>query len=142
MSVYKYSSFKNVRIVPMEYGEETIEEVQEEFFENRLPKKDKKYNCYGNGIMADEDDLLLFQYDNHIVASAIYIDCNKTVGEEAKEFKNHILIELGTIKTFKPISQDELNNYFVRDLRNAKHIIKKSEIKNIDDFLNRLELPR
>lgn len=142
MDQYKPEYINNIRIIPMEPDEETIEEIQSEYFEDRLPNDEVFYFCFGKGINIEEDDLLLFQYSNHIVASAIGIKCNKTHGELSKLFKHHIILKTNSIKTFKPITQDELNVYIKRTLRNAPHFIKKNEVNNLTEFLDRLEEKR
>ncbi len=142
MNQYKPKYINNIRIIPMEPDEETIEEIQIEYFEDRLPNDEIFYFCFGKGINIEEDDLLLFQYSNHIVASAIGIKCNKTYGELSKLFKHHIILKNNSIKTFKPITQDELNIYIKRTLRNPSHFIKKNEVNNLAKFLDRLEEKR
>lgn len=138
------SMFKNVRIVPMKVDTDTIENVQEEYFENRLPNSDTFYNFYDKGLNAEEDDLLLFQYDNHIIASATFVACKnyKKTDPLYAQFKRYLLLLPGSIRTFKPISETELQTYINRDLKNVKHIIKKYEIINLQAFLERLCIPR
>lgn len=138
------SMFKNVRIIPMKVDTDTIEHVQEEYFEDRLPNDEKFYNFYDKGLIAEEDDLLLFQYENHIIASAVFVSCEEIRKTDPlyPEFKKQLLLYPGSIRTFKPISETELQTYIEKDLSNIKHIIRKYEIKDLPRFLDRLCIPR
>ena len=101
---------KNIRIIPMSKNEETfkgmsIEKAQDVFFKDLLINEcDNKYYFSGlSGIEVKYDDILLFQYDNHVIASAIVIDYNKK--------DRCMVLREDTINTFKPIDKEELKTY-------------------------------
>ena len=101
---------KNIRIIPMSKNEETfkgmsIEKAQDVFFKDLLINEcDNKYYFSGlSGIEVKYDDILLFQYDNHVIASAIVIDYNKK--------DRCMVLRKDTINTFKPIDKEELKTY-------------------------------
>ena len=101
---------KNIRILPMSKKEETfkempIEKVQEMFFKDILVNEcGNKYYFSGlSGIEVKYEDIILFQYDNHVIASAIVIDYDK---------KNRCMVlRDNTINTFKPIDKEELKQF-------------------------------
>lgn len=97
-----------IRIEPMNENNETFKEmnvkqIQIEYFMKYLPYKEIGWYWYENlGLTAEQDDLILFQMNNTIIASAKY-DMKL---EKSKAFK----VKTNTIKIFKPITKDELCN--------------------------------
>ena len=105
---------KTVRILPMNHENETfvgktIEEVQKGFFCKTLIEN-KGWYYYGvSGLKAEAGDLVLFQMDNQIIASALYKEQLPVYGD--KDSNGAILFYCYSIKIFKPIFGDELVNY-------------------------------
>ena len=83
----------------------TIEEVQEKFFKDILINEcENKYYFSGlKGINIKYEDILLFQYDNHIIASAIVIDYDKR--------NRCIILKEDSVKTFDSIDKIELKSF-------------------------------
>lgn len=113
--------YKMIRILPMDKDDEfeqiEINEVQSEFFIKDLPnRKDEnasgKY-CYKKQglIIKEQPTLVLFQYDNKIVACA---DLTNVVKFEIPKgiYRGALYFEPASIKTFDPIDNDEINNIF------------------------------
>ena len=106
-----------IRIIPMsmddpEFVGKTIEQVQNDFFMDSLPNKENGWYYYARvGLDAKSGDLLLFQMQNQIIATAV-LDMVLKFGRPTDE-GNHgtYVLYKDTIKTFKPISVEELKKY-------------------------------
>lgn len=109
---------KTVRILPMnhelEFNNKNIEEVQNEFFLGSLKNgyKDIPKGVYyyrTKGLSSKDGDLILFQMDNQIIASAIFQDSIpfERIFNDIK-YNGELWVHQDTIKIFNPISNDEL----------------------------------
>jgi len=135
-----------IRILPMdkkyEFNDLTFQEVQDAFFLDELPKRKDihgqgKYCYKKQGMSADEGStLVLFQYDNQIIACA---DLNKIIKLSSPEDVYHgaFYFEPSSIKVFNPISNNEINTDFncSKKFGQIKHSLNP---KYINNFLNRL----
>lgn len=136
-----------IRILPMdkeyEFNGSNIKDVQINFFLNELPnRKDKdgqgRYCYKSHGMKADDGStLVLFQYDNKIIASAklshiIKFDKSNDVYHGAFYF------EPTSIKIFEPITNENINDDFHCKIKfgQVKYILNA---KYINDFFNRLK---
>lgn len=100
-----------IRIEPMTENNETfkgkdIKEIQtkcfmEDFREVGVGKACGWYEYENYGLEAEEGDLILFQMNNSIIASAKYV----MKLEKAKAFK----VDINTVRIFKPILKEELS---------------------------------
>jgi 5-methylcytosine-specific restriction protein A len=135
-----------IRIIPMsksdEFDNETIEGVQQEYFFNDLIyRQDCKYYYRKQGINSRDGSLVLFQYDNKIIASAQLKDVEKyddiKVGEYG-EYSGAIVFYKETIQVFQPIEANELKNI---DLKFNKFSQTKQflNINNLEQILNLLK---
>ena len=104
-----------VRILPMSFEDEEfkghdINYVQNVFFKKTLIENKGYYEYQTTGIEAKSGDLVLFQLDNQIIASAIYEDIlrYKVVSKDGN--KGSYKFDTKTIKIFKPISKEELSS--------------------------------
>ena len=103
-----------IRIIPMsnedpEFIGKTIKEVQKDFFEGSLITEENGWYYYAqSGLEAEENDLLLFQMNNSIIASAI-LDMVVNFPKPTKEGNyGAYVLKTNTIKTFNPIDKEEL----------------------------------
>lgn len=107
----------SVRIIPMsleneEFVGKTVEQVQNEFFLETLPIKESGWYYYDkSGLNSVQGDLLLFQMDNSIIASAIYKDTISFDKRANAENGGVISVYTDSIKIFKPITKEELKTY-------------------------------
>ena len=134
-----------IRIIPMskstEFDNETIEQVQQQYFLNDLIyKQDCKYYYRKSGIKSRDGSLILFQYDNKIIASAQLRDVEKY--EEIKEgkygeYSGEIAFYKETIQVFKPIEANELKNIDRRfnKLSQTKQFLNTKKLKQFLDLL-------
>lgn len=125
---------------------ENIEYVQEEYFEDRLPNEEKGwYKYYNKGLDSQTGDLLLFQYKNHIIASAIFEQVIRVPDSRIDDFlyKGAIVLKKNSIKTFKPITTIELDRLIGhKKLDLVKYSIDKANIKDLVVFIDRLDVSR
>lgn len=143
--IYENLNCKEIRIFAMSKDEprfknKTYLDVQTDFFKGDLvkakAKEKEKEKCeflyYRNGIKISGDTLVLFKFDNQIIASAIVTDCKKkSEVRHGVEHKGALYIDDSTIKVFKPISISKL----LKEIPNLKYSTRgssKIEIENLD----------
>lgn len=122
-----------VRVLPMDQKDEfeglTIEEVQKDFFLNQLPKREGEYRYKAKGLIAYKvTTLVLFQYDNHIIACA---DLDKIVKFEKIEediYRGAFYFNPNSIKVFAPMTNADINNIFkcTKKFGQVKHSLDTS----------------
>lgn len=139
-----------VRILPMdrkfEFKNWSIEKVQRNFFLQDLPNKEAngrkgRYLYKEKGMVADKGSVVLFQYDNMIIASAIltYIekfdepqygddDADDSYYDKVK-YTGAFYFEPSSITVFDPINSDEVNKIWnkFKVFSNARHDLKPPE---------------
>ena len=120
-----------VRILPMdrkiEFRDQPIEEVQQDFFLKSLPYregngKSGKYLFKEKGMNADQGCIVLFQYDNQIIASAKLTDSEKFTepqyGDDFSKdpyysnfkYSGAFYFEPSSISVFDPVTADEIKS--------------------------------
>lgn len=134
-----------IRIIPMSLNDEeftdmNIKDVQEKFFMKNLIDVNKGWYYYGkNGLIAETGDLLLFQMENSIIASAVLEQVMKFKKATIEGNTGALVIDRKTIKVFNPISKDELKQY-IPDFVAFNQTKGKYEIKevNIEELYKRM----
>lgn len=129
-----------IRILPMDHNNsefinKEIKQIQNDYFMNTLPIDEKCLYYYEKkGLNAKDGDLILFQMDNNIIASAIY--------DFDTKIKPAFFVEKDSIKVFKPITYDELSK-IINDLYKFGRVKSCYDISNVDmEQLNaRMDLP-
>lgn len=127
----------NIRIIPMslnddEFEGKDIEYVQKEYFKGTLDKTNKGWYYYGkNGLEAQSGDLLLFQMENSIIASAELEDviCFKKTSIDGNN--GALILNRKTIKIFKPITKEELKKY-IPDFIAFNQVKQKYDSKEVN----------
>ena len=108
-----------IRLIPMNHEKEfknrSIENIQKEFFmgEEMPLSAGGNCRCYNDtfGLNdVDEGDLLLFQMDSTIIASAELFSGITNISNEPG-YKATYLLKKSSIKVFKPITYEELNSH-------------------------------
>ena len=101
----------------IEFKEKTIEEVQEDFFMGELEYGSENipagvYYYRVSGLNSELGDLVLFQMDNQIIASAVF-EASKPKKRiiDGIQYNGEFWFDQDTINIFKPISSEELQNY-------------------------------
>ena len=115
-----------------EFQEKSINEIQNDYFINYL-NYDGWYKYEKNGLNAEVGDLLLFQMNNSIIASAIY--------SMPMAKSNHFVVQKGTVKVFKPIDKDEFMGMFngFKRFSNAKFSIDPTK-EQMDLLIKRMDI--
>jgi|GEM_PF-6657043 len=102
-----------IRIIPMnkslEFNDKPIEIVQKEFFIEDLRNRD---NCLfylrSGGIKSNKNTLLLFQYDNRIIACAKLVAIIKYNDKYDGIYSEALSIDRSSIQIFDPIKPSEI----------------------------------
>lgn len=137
---------EEIRIIPMsrsdEFDNQTIEEVQQQYFLNDLVyRQDCKYYYRKSGINSIKGSLILFQYDNKIIASAQLKSIEKydeIQSGQYGEYRGAIAFYDETIQVFTPIEVDELKSIDpkFKKFSQTKQFIDVNNLKQIIDLLN------
>lgn len=108
-----------IRIIPMskeEFANKSVEEVQNDYFKDELINENKcEYYYRTKGIKCEQNTLFLFQYDNHIIASAILEEIEQFPSETKGEYRGSWKLKQDSICVFDPITCEELQ-YVVPEL--------------------------
>lgn len=118
-----------------EFKGKSIKQVQIDYFMRILPIEEKGWYYYQNkGIQAESGDLILFQMNNVIIASAIFDINIKNVPA--------FTVDIDTIKVFKPITNEELSS-IIFNLNKFDRIKRVYNVENVNMELlfNRMNLP-
>jgi len=133
--------YKMIRILPMDRDDEfydmEIGEVQSEFFLDELPKRNDehgtgKYHYKKKGLILEEElTLVLFQYDNKIIASANLVNVIK-FKEPYGIYNGALYFEPNSIRTFDPISNQKINDIFHDSVKfgQIKHKLNSLHVKD------------
>lgn len=104
---------KQIRILPMsslEFPDENVEDVQQKFFLGDLiHKKNGLYKYRSSGLNAPEGSLILFQFENMLIASATLKGIEKYESPINDQYYGAYQFDTSTIKVFQPISLAEIN---------------------------------
>lgn len=135
-----------VRIIPMSLCDEefinmSIKDIQENFFKNTLINVSKGWYYYGEkGLDANEGDLLLFQMDNSIIASAKLDNIIRFLKPTIEGNTGALVLDCKSIKTFDPISKTELKEFIhqFNSFNQVKQRFNKEEV-NIEGLNERMK---
>ena len=104
-----------IRVIPMslqneEFVGKTVKQVQISYFVYDLVNKHKNWYFYQtNGLIADEGDLLLFQMDNEIIASAEFYMAKKFLNPDLYGNNGALILKKNSIRVFKPINKNDFS---------------------------------
>ncbi len=139
MFVLKDKEVPEIRIIPMsteEFHNESIEEVQQEYFLNCLTYRENcKYYYRKQGINSSNGSLILFQYDNKIIASS---QLNGIENDKCGEYNGSILFYKDTIEIFEPIGSNELKKIDSK-FKNFSQAKQFLDINKLSQILSLLE---
>lgn len=97
---------KQIRILPTSSDDFDFEdeEAMKNYFTNKLPSNGK-FHFFKNNVAEPEDTLILFQYNNSIVASGIKED---RIDAMEKGYNGHYIFNKNSINLLDtPITKDE-----------------------------------
>lgn len=136
----------DIRILPMSKKEEfqgnSILKVQQEYFEyNLINKRDSKFYYISSGLKKSPGSLILFQYDNKIIASAQLKDREEYNPLYEGRYKGALILYGETIQVFEPIELSEIQSIDpkITEFSRTKWFV---DINKINDILLLLEEKR
>ena len=135
--MYPKKRVKQIRILPTSSDDFDFEdeEAMKNFFTNKLPS-DGKFHFYKNNVAEPENTLILFQYNNSIVASGIMEDRIDTM---EKGYNGYYIFNKNSINLFDtPISADELKERGIefKKFGNTSTEIKMKYFREINHLLD------
>ncbi|MBQ2962722.1 hypothetical protein [Methanobrevibacter sp.] len=135
--MYPKKRVRQIRILPTSSSDYDFEdeEAMKNFFTQKLPS-DAKFHFYKNNVADPEGTLILFQYNNAIVASGIMEDRIDTM---EKGYNGYYLFKKSSINLLTtPISKDELKDADVGFERfgNTAAEIKIKYFREINNLLD------
>ena len=113
-----------IRILPMntaEFEGRTAKEVQSQFFLKELPSRERgRYYYRTRGLSAEPGTIVLFQYDNRIIASAVF-ERGERFEQPEGPYRGALNFDIDSIRVFDPIGQDVLNDVWPEEFRRFSH---------------------
>lgn len=137
-----------VRILPMDaelefYGA-TAEEVQQSFFLNDLPTRDPSgmYEYRVHGLNASHGTVVLFQYQNSIIARAI-LDSIERFDSPEDDYSGAFYFKANSIRVFDPIGANEMREIWpsFKRFSQSKQRLDPSRFQNFIERLSRIRGP-
>ncbi len=107
-----------LRILPMskdEFKHESARNVQNEFFLDKLPNKNLgKYNFRRNALLAEPGTIVLFQYDNTIVASGKYASIER-FDSPRDGYHGALIFDVESIEIFDPVTAETMRKVWPKE---------------------------
>ena len=103
-----------VRILPMDSVEEfhgqTGDHVQKEFFLKELPSRENcRYLYIKRGLTADPGTVVLFQYDNRIIATAVLTGTKLFPTKKDDRYDGALFFDPASIRVFEPVTPETIH---------------------------------
>jgi hypothetical protein len=143
-SIHKDKINPTVRILPMsnkdEFSGMSIEDIQSEFFFDELINNQKGiYYFRKTGMNAPEGSLILFQFDNMIIASARLLNVRKFDLPEDGQYYGAYEFDVNSIRVFQPITVREINSIDsnISSFSQAKQEINNLYMAEIEELIKR-----
>ncbi|WP_052404876.1 HNH endonuclease [Bacillus rubiinfantis] len=136
----------SIRILPMSSKEEfpgmSIEDVQDDFFLGELKKRDGLFYFRKFGMNAPNGSLVLFQFNNLIIASAKLQSIKRFDMPEKGQYYGAYQFDINTVEVFRPISVNEINKIDSNITRfsQSKQEINPSFISEIEELIKRKQM--
>lgn len=136
----------SIRILPMSSKEEfpkmDIEAVQGDFFLKELLEREGIYYFKKVGMNAPNGSLVLFQFDNFIIAAANLNSIEKYDNPIEGQYYGAYKFDINTVKVFQPITITELNKIdsSLTRFSQSKQQINVSFITEIEELIKRKQM--
>ena len=135
-----------VRLFPMSLDDETmkgktIEQIQKDFFIDYLKNGDGSYR-FKKGLNAIKGDLILFQFEGRIIASAMLKSIVKYDYIDSEGHRGEYLFLNDTIRIFRPIDAKEFKKFSsdFNGFNQSMQFVNVENFKLLIDRINELEL--
>jgi len=126
----------SVRILPMsseEFPNKGIEDVQEEYFLEELPRRmEGRFLCY-RLLNARPGSIVLFQYLNRLIASAILCTVVRFPEADESGYKGTLNFDLKSIKVFDPIGAEVVSKIWP-EFNGFSHAMRELDAKGYPEF--------
>lgn len=136
-----------VRILPMssdEFDGQSTQQVQSEFFLKELPSHvPGRYYYRTSGLSAEPGTIVLFQYANAIIASAIF-NANERFDQPDGDYHGALLFDTGSIRTFTPVDSDSMSSVWGEGFSGfgrVKASLNPEKYPNFENCLSRIQTP-
>lgn len=138
-----------IRILPMSSKDEfprmsIVEDVQNNYFMGKLiNEQEGMYNFRKTGMNAPNDSLVLFQFDNTIIASAKLLDIKRFVIPKDGQYYGAYRFDINSVKVFEPITLAELNRIDsnITAFSQVKQEINSQFMDEINDLIKAKQIP-
>jgi 5-methylcytosine-specific restriction protein A len=133
-----------IRILPMsknEFEGKSQLDVQKEFFKNELLNRDGVFHYFEKGIKTAYGSLILFQYDNDIIASAILKGIENYSSPVDGKYNNAYVFDNDSIKVFEPIKVSDLQK-IIKNFKSFNQAATKIDYIYIDQINQLIEEKR
>lgn len=136
----------SIRILPMssreEFPERSIEEVQDKFFLGELKNRDGIYYFRKIGMNAPEGSLVLFQFDNLLIASAKLQRIKRFNMPEKGLYYGAYQFDINTVEVFQPIAVAEINKIdsSITRFSQSKQEVNSSFISKIEELIKKKQM--
>jgi len=144
----------SIRILPMdknfEFKFKSIENVQKDFFLDELPRRENgKYLFKEKGMKADPGCIVLFQYNNQVIASAKLTDSEKfsnpQYGDDSgdpyyanEKYCGAFYFEPSSILVFDPVTSNEIK-FIWSEFKRFSHAKYKLDTEKYAQFLQLID---
>ncbi|MGA4718736.1 HNH endonuclease [Fictibacillus nanhaiensis] len=133
----------SIRILPMSSKDEfpgmSIEDLQDDFFLGELKERGGIFYFRKVGMNAPNGSLVLYQFDNLIIASARLQSIEKFEIPEEQQYFGAYKFGINTVKVFQPITLAEVNNIDSNITRfsQSKQEINSSLMSEIQELIHK-----
>jgi hypothetical protein len=140
----------SVRILPMDLKEEefrgkSADQVQTDFFLRDLPSEPRRgrYAFKKAGLTARPGTVVLFQYDNRIIASAA-LERIERLKKPNGEYHGNLYFKVESIRIFEPVGADRVKEIWpvVKRFNRAKWHLDPSRYPEFERGLTGIEQPQ
>ncbi len=138
---------KQIRILPMckslEFQNYNIEDIQQKYFLGDLIKKQKGFYYFREaGMYCASNSVILFQFDNQIVAYAVLKEIHKYNELYPDKYKGAFEFFIDSIKVFEPISFEDIRDVIpeIAHFSQVKQIINWERLDSIEKLISKKQM--
>jgi hypothetical protein len=128
-----------------EFQGKSAEQVQADFFLGTLPSEPRRgrYAFKRAGLKAEEGTVVLFQFDNRIIASAT-LDWAERLSTPRGEYRGNLYFKPESIRVFDPVGVDRVSEIWpiVKRFNRAKYHLPPSRYPEFQRGLTGMRQPR
>ncbi|MEG6586327.1 HNH endonuclease [Dendrosporobacter sp. 1207_IL3150] len=136
-----------IRILPMSKDEEfpgwSFEEIQKKYFLKDLVEKNGYYYYRKSGMNCAKGSLVLFQFNNAIIAAARIIDIVKYAPPVDEHYHGAYIFDTNSVTIFEPITYEELYviDNSIQPFKQVKQIMRYELLEKVQRLIARKQHP-